>query len=85
VAFGSAGGHGVLGKDLFKAALVGVAGRAFDAERGGDAAEDDGREAATAQLEFEIGAVECAPLALEDDKIVGLAIEFRNQLAPIGR
>src|SRR5208337_4733073 len=85
VAFGSAGGHSVFGEHLLKAALVGVAGRAFNAEGGSDAAKDNDREAAAVQLQFEIGAVECAPLTLEDNKIVGLAIELGNEFAPIGR
>src|SRR5208337_2552077 len=85
VAFGSAGGHSVFGEHLLKAALVGIAGRAFNAEGGSDAAKDNDREAAAVQLQFEIGAVECAPLTLEDNKIVGLAIELGNEFAPIGR
>ena len=44
----------------------------------------DWSEAASAQLQVEISAVERAPLTLQDDNVAGLAVELGNQLAPIG-
>src|ERR1035441_6185113 len=85
MAFARRAGHRILGKNQLVAAFVGVARRALHAELGGDAADHNRREAATAELQVEIGAVERAPLALQNHNVARLLIELGNQLTPIRR
>lgn len=81
---GAHAGHGVLHQDLMVAAFVGVAGGGFDADVGGDAAENDGLDGATAQLQVQFGAVKGAPLMLGDEEVAGLRPDFGNDLRPVG-
>src|SRR5215475_13154408 len=70
VALSRTRGHGVVRKDLFEGTLVGIAGRAFNAELSGNSAKNDRCEAAATKLQLEICAVEGSPLAFENDDIV---------------
>ena len=85
VTLGRAGGHGVVSEDLLEATFMGVACRTLDAEFSGNSAKNDGCEAATAKLKFEIRAVEGAPLTFENRDIAWLMIEFGKKFAPVRR
>ena len=63
----SAGGAtGIFCNDQIKTQLPGVTRGGFDADIGGDTAQDDGVDTTTAQLQFQVSTVECSPLALGD-------------------
>ena len=70
--FGGVGGAGVLDHHEIVIAFPGVARGRFDAEIGGDAAENNGFDAAPAQVQVEIGAVKGTPVAFVDDDVAGL-------------
>ena len=61
--------RGILGDDDGIVPEPGIAGGRFDAEIGRNPAENDGRDAATAELQVEFGAEEGAPLPLGDGEI----------------
>src|ERR1700683_4944700 len=65
MAFSRTPGHGVFSKHLLIAAFVSITGRAFHAEFCRNSANDDRSKSATAQLQVEISAIECAPLPFE--------------------
>ena len=67
---GAAGG--VLGEHDVVAQLPRVARGRFHADRRRDAGQHDGPDAAAAQLQVQLGAVERAPLALQDVDVAGL-------------
>ncbi len=60
---GGGGAAGIFGDDQVKTQLPGVAGGGFDADVGGDTAENNGVDTAAAQLKLKVGAIERAPLA----------------------
>ncbi len=51
---GGGGAAGIFGDDQVKAQLPGVAGGGFDADVGGDTAEDNGVDPAAAQLKLQV-------------------------------
>ena len=82
---GAACTHGVLDEDERIAALVGVAGRRLHAVVRRDAAQHDGGDAAAAQLQVEVGAVEGASLPLGHDDVALLWPELGHDVGEVGR
>ncbi len=82
---GGHAGHGIFDEDDLVAAVEGCAGGGFDAEVGGDAAEEDGVDAAAAELLIEVGGVEGSPLPLGDEEIAGLKTGFGGDVGGVGR
>jgi len=78
---GRSGAARVFGNDQVEAQLPGVAGGRFHADIGGNSAQDNGVDAATAQLQLQIGAVKGAPLAFGDFDIA-VAFAKRRRLRP---
>src|SRR3546814_7687597 len=74
----------VCSSDLLAVALfpAGPRGR-FDADAGDDAAQHDGVDAAAAQLQVQLGAVEGIPLPLGDQNVGGLVVKLRRNVPPV--
>ena len=72
---------GIFGDHQIKAELPRVAGSRLHADVGGNTAHDDRVNAATAELQLKIGAVEGAPLAFGDFN-VAVAFAKRYRVRP---
>ena len=64
-----------------KAQLPGVTGGGFHTDIGGDPAQNNRVDPATAQLELQVGAVECAPLAF-GNFYIAVAFTERDRICP---
>jgi hypothetical protein len=78
-------GHGVGGERDVEAEFIGVAGGRFDAEAGGDAAEHNLCHALASQVIFKVGAGKRTPGSFGHKMILGLPIQFGQQVRPVGR
>ena len=74
-------GHGIEGKRDVESLLIRLSGSGFNAGSGCYACDHNLRDPAGLQLHLEIRSRKCAPCSLRYDKIAGLAIKFRNQIA----
>ena len=70
----------VLGDDDCVIVLPALARGRLDAEIGRDARQYDGADPASAQLEIEFGAVECAPLPLLDEDVGAKRADFGREI-----
>lgn len=78
---GGGGAAGIFSDDQVKTQLPGIAGGGFDADVGGDAAENNGVDPAAAQLKLKVGAIERAPLAFGHFDIA-LLLTQRGRVGP---
>ena len=76
---------GIFGDHQIKAQLPRVAGGRLHADVGGNAAQDDGVDAATAELQLEIGTVKSAPLAFGHFNIAVAFAECGRVRPPVFR
>ena len=85
VPLGSEAGHCIFRENQLIGALEGVARGGFDSEVCGNAAEDDRANPAPPQVQVEIRAIECAPLALRDNKIAFARANLGQNFRPVRR
>ena len=77
-------GHRVGGEGDVVAVFVGGAGGRLDADAGRDTGQHDLGDAAAAQVDVEVGAVERAPVPLGDDDVLGMPGQLVDDLVGIG-
>ena len=85
VRFNGGARHRVLHKHLVVIALKRVPGGGLHTHVGGNTSEHDGVDAASSELGVELCAVKSTPLALGDQNIAGLGVEFGHQGCEICR
>ena len=73
-------GHGVFDEDEFIASIECGTGGGFDAEVGGHSTEEDGADAAAAQLLVEFRPIKRPPLALGNEHVAGLEAALGDDL-----
>ena len=74
-------GHGIEGKRDVESRFVRLSSRRFDTGSRRHARDDDLRNSVCLELRFKVSARKRAPCSLRHDDIVGLATQFRNQIA----